>query len=168
MLFKLRQSYGVAIVGHILIHIFTYPITGIGSAICVIVWTIVSYSEVFLPFFANFQFCRSIFCFLLSFISVPDDFCWDPATRSFGEPTRRPELRFASIEYIASSEYMVSSLVCIHSQFKLSLCCELLTCHIIQKNSWQLYSRTMLLLHFFCQINDCSKRTLERYESKAS
>lgn len=44
--------------------------------------------------------------FIIFFI-VPDDFNWDPATKSIGEPTRRPELRYASIEFIAPSEYMV-------------------------------------------------------------
>ncbi|VDM96693.1 unnamed protein product [Thelazia callipaeda] len=36
---------------------------------------------------------------------LPDDFNWDPATKSFGEPTRRPEIRNATVEFIAPSEY---------------------------------------------------------------
>uniref|UniRef100_A0A183D9H1 Chitin synthase n=1 Tax=Gongylonema pulchrum TaxID=637853 RepID=A0A183D9H1_9BILA len=38
---------------------------------------------------------------------LPDDFSWDPATKSFGDPTRRPEIRNASVEFIAPSEYML-------------------------------------------------------------
>ncbi|VDN56440.1 unnamed protein product [Dracunculus medinensis] len=44
-------------------------------------------------------------CFRVN--DLPDDFNWDPATKSIGEPTRRPELRYASIEFIAPSEYML-------------------------------------------------------------
>lgn len=40
-------------------------------------------------------------------ISVPDDFNWDPATKSFGEPTHRPEIKNSTVEFIAPSEYMV-------------------------------------------------------------
>uniref|UniRef100_A0A915PQB6 Uncharacterized protein n=1 Tax=Setaria digitata TaxID=48799 RepID=A0A915PQB6_9BILA len=38
---------------------------------------------------------------------LPDDFNWDPATKSFGEPTHRPEIRNATVEFIAPSEYML-------------------------------------------------------------
>uniref|UniRef100_A0AAF5PHW3 Sec23/Sec24 trunk domain-containing protein n=1 Tax=Wuchereria bancrofti TaxID=6293 RepID=A0AAF5PHW3_WUCBA len=38
---------------------------------------------------------------------LPDDFNWDPATKSFGEPTHRPEIKNATVEFIAPSEYMV-------------------------------------------------------------
>lgn len=42
------------------------------------------------------------------FIPVPDDFCWDPVTKTFGDPTARPEIRHATVEFIAPAEYMVS------------------------------------------------------------
>jgi len=32
---------------------------------------------------------------------------WDPQTKSFGDPGRRPELQETTIEYIAPTEYMV-------------------------------------------------------------
>uniref|UniRef100_A0A0N5AML2 Protein transport protein Sec24-like At3g07100 n=1 Tax=Syphacia muris TaxID=451379 RepID=A0A0N5AML2_9BILA len=38
---------------------------------------------------------------------LPDDFSWDPVTKSYGEPTRRPEIRNATVEFIAPSEYML-------------------------------------------------------------
>ncbi|VDO31004.1 unnamed protein product [Onchocerca flexuosa] len=38
---------------------------------------------------------------------LPDDFNWDPATKSLGEPTHRPEIRNATVEFIAPSEYML-------------------------------------------------------------
>lgn len=44
--------------------------------------------------------------FVFGFI-VPEDFCYDPTTKSYGEPTRRPEIKSATYEFIAPSEYMV-------------------------------------------------------------
>ncbi|EFO26433.2 Sec23/Sec24 trunk domain-containing protein [Loa loa] len=38
---------------------------------------------------------------------LPDDFNWDPATKSFGEPTHRPEIKNSTVEFIAPSEYML-------------------------------------------------------------
>uniref|UniRef100_A0A1I8E8P3 Sec23/Sec24 trunk domain-containing protein n=1 Tax=Wuchereria bancrofti TaxID=6293 RepID=A0A1I8E8P3_WUCBA len=43
----------------------------------------------------------------IEIILVPDDFNWDPATKSFGEPTHRPEIKNATVEFIAPSEYML-------------------------------------------------------------
>ena len=41
--------------------------------------------------------------------AVPDEFSFDPVTKTYGDPQRRPEIRSATIEFIAPSEYMVSS-----------------------------------------------------------
>jgi len=38
---------------------------------------------------------------------LPEEFCFDPATRSYGDPRNRPELQHCTIEYIAPSEYML-------------------------------------------------------------
>lgn len=38
---------------------------------------------------------------------VPEEFQYDPVTKSYGDPTRRPEIQSATIEYIAPSEYML-------------------------------------------------------------
>lgn len=38
---------------------------------------------------------------------VPDDFSWDPVRKAFGDPTNRPEIQNATVEYIAPNEYMV-------------------------------------------------------------
>ena len=38
---------------------------------------------------------------------VPEEFCYDPTTKSYGEPTRRPEVKSATYEFIAPSEYML-------------------------------------------------------------
>ena len=38
---------------------------------------------------------------------VPDDFFFDPATQTYGDPSRRPEIRSATVEFIAPSEYML-------------------------------------------------------------
>jgi len=47
--------------------------------------------------------------FELMFIVVPDEFSFDPVSKTYGEPQRRPEIRSSTIEFIAPSEYMVSS-----------------------------------------------------------
>lgn len=38
---------------------------------------------------------------------LPDDFNYDPVSKTYGHPDRRPELKAATIEYIAPSEYML-------------------------------------------------------------
>jgi len=47
------------------------------------------------------------------FFAVPDEFNFDPVSKTYGEPQRRPEIRSSTIEFIAPSEYMVSCDVCI-------------------------------------------------------
>lgn len=41
---------------------------------------------------------------------VPGEFQIDPYTKTLGDPSRRPEIQNATIEYIASQDYMVSVL----------------------------------------------------------
>uniref|UniRef100_A0A914V8S0 Zinc finger Sec23/Sec24-type domain-containing protein n=1 Tax=Plectus sambesii TaxID=2011161 RepID=A0A914V8S0_9BILA len=43
-------------------------------------------------------------CFRVN--DLPDEFMWDPVTKSFGDPVRRPEIKYATVEFIAPSEYM--------------------------------------------------------------
>ncbi|KAF6029799.1 SEC24B [Bugula neritina] len=38
---------------------------------------------------------------------LPDEFNFDPVTKSYGSPERRPEIKSATIEFIAPSEYML-------------------------------------------------------------
>ncbi|XP_034933774.1 protein transport protein Sec24A [Chelonus insularis] len=38
---------------------------------------------------------------------LPDEFQFDPVTKSYGDPTRRPEVKTSTIEFIAPSEYML-------------------------------------------------------------
>ncbi|XP_020299458.1 protein transport protein Sec24A isoform X2 [Pseudomyrmex gracilis] len=38
---------------------------------------------------------------------LPEEFLFDPVTKSYGDPLRRPEVRTGTIEFIAPSEYMV-------------------------------------------------------------
>ncbi|XP_064422900.1 protein transport protein Sec24A isoform X2 [Latimeria chalumnae] len=38
---------------------------------------------------------------------VPEEFMYNPVTRSYGEPQKRPEVQNATIEFIAPSEYML-------------------------------------------------------------
>ncbi|XP_032680943.1 protein transport protein Sec24A isoform X3 [Odontomachus brunneus] len=44
-------------------------------------------------------------CFRLN--EFPEEFHYDPVTKSYGEPTRRPEAKNGTIEFIAPSEYML-------------------------------------------------------------
>lgn len=42
---------------------------------------------------------------------MPGEFQIDPYTKTLGDPSRRPEIQNATIEYIASQDYMVSRLI---------------------------------------------------------
>lgn len=44
-------------------------------------------------------------CFRVN--ELPDEFSFDPITKTYGDPQRRPEIRSATIEFIAPSEYML-------------------------------------------------------------
>ena len=44
---------------------------------------------------------------MVFFVLVPEEFCFDPTTRQYGDPSKRPEIRNATVEFIAPSEYMV-------------------------------------------------------------
>uniref|UniRef100_A0A182SVY8 Sec23/Sec24 trunk domain-containing protein n=1 Tax=Anopheles maculatus TaxID=74869 RepID=A0A182SVY8_9DIPT len=37
----------------------------------------------------------------------PEEFQYDPVTKTYGDPTRRPEIKSSTIEFIAPSEYML-------------------------------------------------------------
>lgn len=50
---------------------------------------------------------RINFNYLHFYFLVPEEFLYDPATRSYGDPARRPEIKNATIEFIAPSDYMV-------------------------------------------------------------
>ncbi|KAL5966595.1 Protein transport protein Sec24B [Taenia solium] len=64
-----------------------------------------TYINPFVKFIDNGRRWRCPVC-LLSNI-VPDDFFFDPATQTYGDPSRRPEIRSATVEFIAPSEYML-------------------------------------------------------------
>ena len=38
---------------------------------------------------------------------MPEEFLYDPVSKSYGDPSRRPECKSATIEFIAPSEYML-------------------------------------------------------------
>lgn len=40
-------------------------------------------------------------------VPVPEEFQYDPVSKSYGDPSRRPEVKSATIEFIAPSEYML-------------------------------------------------------------
>lgn len=48
---------------------------------------------------------RCPMCFRVN--EVPEEFCFDPTTRQYGDPSKRPEVRNATVEFIAPSEYML-------------------------------------------------------------
>jgi hypothetical protein len=55
--------------------------------------------------------------FILTF-TVPEEFQYDPVSKTYGDPTRRPEIKSSTIEFIAPSEYMVSCIT-VQSRFML-------------------------------------------------
>lgn len=57
----------------------------------------------------NFSYlCMLAYYRVSSSRSVPDEFMYNPVTRSYGEPHKRPEVQNSTVEFIASSDYMVS------------------------------------------------------------
>ena len=38
---------------------------------------------------------------------MPEEFSYDPVSKTYGDPQRRPEIKSSTIEFIAPSEYMV-------------------------------------------------------------
>uniref|UniRef100_V9K9W1 Protein transport protein Sec24A-like protein n=1 Tax=Callorhinchus milii TaxID=7868 RepID=V9K9W1_CALMI len=58
--------------------------------------------------FVNFLDQRRWKCNLCYRVNdVPEEFMYNPVTRSYGEPHKRPEVQSATIEFIAPSEYML-------------------------------------------------------------
>lgn len=67
------------------------------------------------------MFCSlNVLCHFNS-CSVPDEFMYNPVTRSYGEPHKRPEVQNSTVEFIASSDYMVNTPL-IHITRTLLLC----------------------------------------------
>jgi len=54
--------------------------------------------------------CSTVIHILLTFV-VPEEFQYDPVSKTYGDPTRRPEIKSSTIEFIAPSEYMVSCII---------------------------------------------------------
>jgi len=57
------------------------------------------------------EYVAEDYCCELLFVAVPDEFNYDPVSKTYGEPQRRPEIRSSTIEFIAPSEYMVRNYV---------------------------------------------------------
>ncbi|XP_023318251.1 protein transport protein Sec24A isoform X2 [Trichogramma pretiosum] len=56
-------------------------------------------------FFMDSKRWRCNLCFKIN--ELPEEFLYDPATKAYGDPTRRPEVRSSTIEFIAPGEYML-------------------------------------------------------------
>ena len=93
-----RRLCGASRVGRISIRMYRSPIRDIGSAICAIGRMIVSWLIDWWVDLIDWWFI------------VPDEMNWDPITKSYGDPTRRPEIKCPTVEFIAPSEYMVGLL----------------------------------------------------------
>ena len=52
------------------------------------------------------QFSRNKHEICFGFL-VPEEFLYDPVSKSYGDPSRRPECKSSTIEFIAPSEYML-------------------------------------------------------------
>ena len=48
-----------------------------------------------------------LYLYVSLLLTVPEEFSYDPVTKTYGDPQRRPEIKSATIEFIAPSEYMV-------------------------------------------------------------
>ncbi len=96
MLFKVQKLFDVIHVKVILIHLLHFLIIHDGVVVSVFVLMIVSY----------FHLIPHSFSFFLNFFLVPQEFLFDPITKTYGDPSRRPEVRFGTVEYTATADYM--------------------------------------------------------------
>ncbi|CAF0744717.1 unnamed protein product [Didymodactylos carnosus] len=62
-----------------------------------------SYINPFVTFLDNTRWRCSI-CFRVN--NLPQEFLFDPVTKTYGDPARRPEVRFGTVEYTATADYM--------------------------------------------------------------
>ncbi|UJR31552.1 hypothetical protein I4U23_019039 [Adineta vaga] len=62
-----------------------------------------SYINPFITFLDNTRWRCSI-CFRVN--DLPQEFLFDPVTKTYGDPSRRPEVRFGTVEYTATADYM--------------------------------------------------------------
>nr|XP_057920386.1 protein transport protein Sec24B isoform X1 [Doryrhamphus excisus] len=66
------------------------------------------YCRTYINPFVTFIGQRQWKCNLCYWVNdVPDEFMYNPVTRSYGEPNKRPEVQNATVEFIASSDYML-------------------------------------------------------------
>ncbi|XP_071496499.1 protein transport protein Sec24A-like isoform X1 [Diadema antillarum] len=63
-----------------------------------------TYINPFVAFIDNRRW-RCNLCFRVN--DLPEEFTFDPVTKTYGEPQRRPEIKSSTIEFIAPSEYML-------------------------------------------------------------
>lgn len=56
-------------------------------------------------YFVDHRRWKCNLCFRVN--DMPEEFQFDPVTKTYGDPSRRPEIRSSTIEYIAPSEYML-------------------------------------------------------------
>uniref|UniRef100_A0A0K0EQU4 VWFA domain-containing protein n=1 Tax=Strongyloides stercoralis TaxID=6248 RepID=A0A0K0EQU4_STRER len=57
--------------------------------------------------FTDLRHWRCNICFRNN--EAPEEFLWNPTTKTRGEPTERPEIKCSTVEFIAPSEYMARS-----------------------------------------------------------
>ncbi|XP_058458609.1 protein transport protein Sec24A isoform X2 [Malaya genurostris] len=56
-------------------------------------------------FFVDSKKWKCNLCYRVN--ELPEEFQYDPVTKTYGDPTRRPEIKSSTIEFIAPSEYML-------------------------------------------------------------
>lgn len=56
-------------------------------------------------FFVDSKKWKCNLCYRVN--ELPEEFQYDPVTKTYGDPTRRPEVKSSTIEFIAPSEYML-------------------------------------------------------------
>lgn len=56
-------------------------------------------------FFADSKRWKCNLCYRIN--DLPDEFQFDPVSKTYGDPSRRPEVKSSTIEYIAPAEYMI-------------------------------------------------------------
>ena len=78
---------------------------------------------------------------------MPQEFLIDPITKTYGDPSRRPEVRFGTVEYTATADYMVR----FRNLFFILIVC--LTCRLDHLNLPYIYFFLMFRIMQFKQVD---------------
>ena len=94
----------------------------------------------------NLKFEILTWCFIHT---VPEEFQFDPVTRTSGDPSRRPEVRSATIEFLAPADYMVRNYNCWYTYHIHSFWYELTRYWVVNIYFWRFVHHKQLYIYIY-------------------